>query len=190
MVLLLGACAGGTRGTTVADGERTADTDVRTGAAATFALEHGLDDLPRTTVRIERAAGPEGDAAGTGAERAAPLHFAVLVAETPAARRRGLQGVASLPDGVGMLFVFPGPPDPDGRPGFWMLGTLLALDIAFLQDGRVVGVATMTPCEARPCPITHPGVEFDMALEVAGGDLVAAGVAPGDLLVLGPDRGP
>jgi uncharacterized membrane protein (UPF0127 family) len=67
-----------------------------------------------------------------------------------------------------------------------MLDTLLPLDIAFFDAGRVVGVATMAPCAARPCPITHPGVDYDLALEVAGGTLVGAGVTLGDRLVVGP----
>ncbi len=169
--LLLVACSGTGRGA--------ADSDVADGPADLMALarEHDLLDLPRTTVRIERVA----QAGDPGA-----LHFAVLVADTPEARGRGLQGVPALPDGTGMLFVFPGPPGSTGRPGFWMLDTLLPLDIAFFASGRLVGVATMTPCEVRPCPITHPGVDYDMALEVAGGELVGAGVTLGDRLVVGP----
>ena len=137
--------------------------------AAGFAREHGLDALDRTVVHVESA--------GT-------LRFDVLVAGSAAARSRGLQGVDVLPGGVGMLFVFPDPPGPSGRPGFWMLDTLVPLDIAFVDAGVIVGVATMTPCTELPCPITHPGVVYDMALEVAEGAL--AGVAVGDRLVVAP----
>lgn len=131
-----------------------------------FAGANGLVDLPRSEVTV-----------GTGADART---FAVLVAETTASRTRGLQGVTEVPDGVGMLFAFDAPPGPAGRPGFWMLDTIVPLDIAFVADGRVVGVATMTPCTARPCPITHPGVDYDVALEVAAGALTGAGVSPGD----------
>ncbi len=141
-------------------------------AATRLALEFGLEALDRTVVRIE------GDA-GT-------LRFEVLVADTEAARSRGLQGVDMLPGDVGMLFLFPDPPGPSGRPGFWMLDTLIPLDIAFVDAGTIVGVATMTPCPARPCPITHPGVTYDMALETAAGALIDAGIVAGDRLTVEP----
>jgi len=172
LALLLAACTG--------SGQRAAGDDLTDGAAdavTAFAREHGLLDLSRANVSIERIA-QAGDPE--------PLRFTVLVADTPEARGRGLQGVTVLPDGVGMLFAFPGTPGAVGRPGFWMLDTLLPLDIAFFDAGRVVGVATMTPCVARPCPITHPGVDYDLALEVAAGELTGAGVMPGDRLVVGP----
>jgi len=146
-------------------------------ALAVFAQTYGLEGLGRATVRLEPA-GRDGAMVATS--------FAVVVADTPTARERGLQGVDALPDGVGMLFVVSGPGDPRASPGFWMLDTLVPLDIAFASDGTVVGVATMQPCPARPCPITHPGVDYDVALEVAAGALVGAGVRPGDRLTWAP----
>jgi uncharacterized membrane protein (UPF0127 family) len=139
---------------------------------ASFAEAHGLEGLPRAAVRIE------------GPGRA--LSFAVLVADAPAARARGLQGIDVLPPDVGMLFDFPDLPAGAERPGFWMLDTRLPLDIVFAAEGTVVGVATMTPCVARPCPITHPGVPYDVALEVAAGLVVAAGLQVGDRFVRNP----
>jgi len=139
-----------------------------------FAQQHGFESLPRAVVRI--------DAAGSGTARVA--HLEVVVADTPASRARGLQGVTDVPHDVGMLFVFPEPEGPAGRPGFWMLDTLVPLDIAFVEAGIVVGVASMTPCRARPCPVSHPGVPFDMALEVVAGGLTGAGVAAGDRIVV------
>lgn len=138
-----------------------------------FAAAAGLEDLPRGEVLLRRAGAPADEVA---------LRVAVVVADTPQARSRGLMEVAEVPDGVGMLFVFPEPAGPGGRPGFWMLDTLVALDIAFAADGRIVGVATMRPCPGPPCPVTHPGVEYDVALEVREGALRAAGIGPGDLL--------
>lgn len=143
---------------------------------ADVARTYGLDALPRAVVHVER----DDDASGLD------LRFDVLVAATPESRNRGLQGVEALPPGVGMLFVFPEPAGPQGRPGFWMFETLLPLDILFAQAGTVVGVATMVPCPVQPCSVTHPGVPFDLALETAAGGLVDAGVRPGDRIVLGP----
>lgn len=134
-----------------------------------FARANDLAGLTRARVTVG-----EGDGA---------LVVDALVADTDAARARGLQGVPEVPDGVGMLFAFDGPPGPGGRPGFWMLDTLVPLDIAFAADGVVVGIATMVPCPARPCPVTHPGVAYDVALEVAAGVLTDAGIVPGDLFV-------
>jgi len=139
-------------------------------ALAEFAGANGYDDLERRTVRLID---------GDGRTR---LTVAVVVADTPPARTRGLQGVDHVPDGIGMLFAFPDRPASEPRPGFWMLGTAVALDIAFVTDGTVVGVATMQPCVVRPCPVTHPGVPYELALEVVAGTFGAAGVEPGDRL--------
>jgi uncharacterized membrane protein (UPF0127 family) len=138
------------------------------GDLAAFVVMNGYDDLGRGTVRVLD---------GEGGVR---LAVAVVIADSPAARSRGLQGIAQLPAGIGMLFAFPDLPPGERRPGFWMLGTALPLDIAFVADGTVVATATMAPCSVRPCPITHPDVAYDVALEVVAGALAAAGVVPGD----------
>jgi uncharacterized membrane protein (UPF0127 family) len=105
------------------------------------------------------------------------------VAATPAARARGLMGRAALAPGTGMLFLFPAPV----RAGFWMKGTLVPLDIAFIREGRVAEVRSMTPCRADPCPLTVPDAAFDAALEVPAGTFAEAGVGPGAVLeVVGP----
>jgi len=140
---------------------------------ATFVAANGFGALPEAVVRLE---GRDDDGVS--------LEFRAVVADTPDTRARGLMGVDRMPVGVGMLFVFPEPAGPGGRPGFWMLDTLTPLDIAFVADGTIVGVATMTPCAAQPCPITHPGVPYDMALEVAAGALDDAGVRLGDRFVV------
>ena len=168
--LLLAGCAGVDDGAPV-DGAL--DDHPSVDALAAFAATNGLDGLAASTVRIT--------AGDSDLER---LTVDALVADTRAARSRGLQQVAEVPAGVGMLFVFPEPAGPAGRPGFWMLDTLVPLDIVFAtEDGDVVGTATMRPCTARPCPTTHPGAPYDVALEVAAGTLDAAGVQVGDRLV-------
>jgi len=137
----------------------------------TFVITNRYDALPRAEVLLG------------GTDDAARLRVTAVVADTPDARSRGLMGVESMPDGVGMLFVFTEPSSAGGRPGFWMLDTLMPLDIVFAADGIVIGVATMRPCPGPPCPITHPGVEYDVALEVAAGVLGAAGIVVGDRFV-------
>lgn len=143
---------------------------------ASFAEEHGLVGLPRTVVRLGA------DTTGEGA--ALVVH--ALVAATPETRAQGLTGVAAVPEGIGMVFVFPEPSGAAGRPGFWMLDTPVALDIAFAAGGAIVGVATMQPCSARPCPVTHPGVDYDVALELAAGTLARSGIGLGDRFVWEP----
>ena len=107
--------------------------------------------------------------------------FAARVAANADARTIGLQGVAEVPEGAGMLFVFPEPTSG----GFWMKDTLVPLDIAFADaEGRIVALATMVPCPAEPCPVTEPGREYVVALEVAAGGL--DGVAEGDLVTWVP----
>lgn len=167
-LLTVVACAEPT-GTVEAPGQ--ADAIDASGAFDAFVRDNGFAGLARATVRVGGAA------------------FEAVVADSPAARERGLQGVDAVPQGAGMLFIFPEAAGPAGHAGFWMLETPVALDIAFAADGTVVGVATMQPCPARPCPITHPGVEYDVALEVAAGQLERAGVRPGDRLTWEPADG-
>ena len=136
-------------------------------APAPPVLGTAADDLPAARVVLIRPDGGE-------------VPVVVRVAATPAARTRGLMGVEDLPAGAGMLFQYP---EVAAHGGFWMRGTLVPLDIAFLAVGEVVAVATMTPCAADPCPITTPGRPYDAALEVPAGWLAAEGIGPGTRLV-------
>lgn len=98
------------------------------------------------------------------------------VANTPGRREHGLMEVRSLPDGVGMLFVFV----EDTQAGFWMKNTLIPLDIAFIDaTGQVRAVRHMEPCTADPCPVYEPGVPYRHALEVPGGWLERNGIGTG-----------
>lgn len=92
--------------------------------------------------------------------------WAVAVADDPEERAQGLMGVADLGGLRGMLFVFPG----DGQAGFWMKGTILALDVAFFTgEGGLVEVLPMAPCAADPCPVYRPRAPYRYALEVPRG---------------------
>lgn len=153
LVLAVAACA-------PSDAPSDAPTDA---AVSVPVLGTAADGLPAARVLL---VGPDGGEA----------EVRVRVAATPEARSRGLMGVAALPDGAGMLFRFP---DLGAHGGFWMRGTLVPLDIAFLAEGVVVAVATMTPCADDPCPITRPGRPYDGALEVPAGWLGRAGVVVG-----------
>jgi uncharacterized membrane protein (UPF0127 family) len=98
------------------------------------------------------------------------------VAADPAARARGLMGRTEVPQGTGMVFLYPA----DVTQTFWMKNTLVPLSIAFVAaDGRVVSVAEMTPCRADPCPTYAPAGPYRYAVELAAGSFPAAGVGPG-----------
>jgi uncharacterized protein len=104
------------------------------------------------------------------------LEIRAEVAATPGARARGLMGRREVPAGRGMLFLFPGEPQ---RRGFWMKGTLVPLDVAFVRSRRVTEIRSMVPCRADPCPTTTSSQEADSALELPAGSLAEAGVGPG-----------
>ncbi len=99
----------------------------------------------------------------------------VLVADDPVERQHGLMEVERLPFGAGMAFVF----DADHLGGFWMKNTLVPLDLAYVDDGVVVSIVTMTPCTADPCPSHPPDAPYDLAVEVTAGTWARLGLGPG-----------
>ncbi|WP_250286104.1 DUF192 domain-containing protein, partial [Frankia sp. CiP1_Cm_nod2] len=121
--------------------------------------------------------------AGSAARRVrvGAVALAVEVAETPAARGRGLMGRTSLLPGTGMLFVFGG----ESTDGFYMYRTLIPLSVVFSRYGRVVAIHEMTPCvEEDPgsCKIYRAGTAYTEAVEAPGGTFSNAGIRPGDAI--------
>jgi uncharacterized protein len=144
-----------------------------------------MDDTPRT-LDLEGAPSTAGGArTPTVAYRlepaAGPARTVRLeVAADPAARARGLMGRARVPEGTGMVFLYPA----DVTEAFWMKDTLVPLSIAFVAaDGRVVSVAEMTPCRTDPCPTYAPAGPYRYAVELAAGSFPSAGVRPGSKVV-------
>lgn len=98
----------------------------------------------------------------------------VEVAASEADRQMGLMYRSSLPEGRGMVFVFPS----DIRICMWMRNTLIPLSVAFFdKDGRVTNIEDMAPqtednhCSSRPARY---------ALEVNRGWFGQHGVKVGD----------
>lgn len=95
-----------------------------------------------------------------------------------AERQRGLMSRRELPSSQGMLFLFENP----GRYGFWMLNTLVPLDIVWVDsERRVVFVSENTPpCPAGTfCPTYGSDVVAQFVLELAAGQAAAHGVTVG-----------
>lgn len=66
----------------------------------------------------------------------------VEIADEHGERVRGLQNRESLPDGTGMLFVYPN----QERRTYWMKDTFVPLDIIFVdRDRRVINVEHASP---------------------------------------------
>ena len=103
--------------------------------------------------------------------------FRVQVANPEALRDHGLMGVTSLAADRGMLFIW----TDTAQRQFYMKDTLIPLDLISVRARRVVGVATMQPCEKAPCPITTTP-PANAALEVPAGTAKRAGIAAGALV--------
>ena len=121
----------------------------------------------------ETPSGPPSTVAFEGVD--AVLHMDV--ADTAREQRKGLMGVQNLPADEGMVFVY----DEPVRSTFWMKDTLIPLSIAFVdEEGRVVGVRDMQPCEADPCPSYGVDEAYVIAIEARLGWFEEHGIGPGD----------
>jgi uncharacterized protein len=101
----------------------------------------------------------------------------VEVADDDDERAQGLMGVSFLPAGSGMAFVF----DEPSSGSFWMKDTLIPLSIAFVdEDGTIVGIREMTPCDADPCPTYGVDRPYSMAVEANRGYFAAEDIEIGD----------
>lgn len=97
------------------------------------------------------------------------------VARTSSQRRRGLMQRTELPEGTGMVFLFSRPVSD----GFYMLGTLIPLSIAYVNGDTVVSVQEMEPCPTQRCPTYDPEAQYTFAVEARKGFFAEHGVAVG-----------
>jgi len=93
--------------------------------------------------------------------------YAVEIAASPDSREQGLMFRESLPDGRGMLFLFPRP----SVEGFWMKNCNFPIDIVWMDANRkVIFVSAHTPpCKEDPCPTYGPKTESLYVLEIPDG---------------------
>jgi uncharacterized membrane protein (UPF0127 family) len=101
--------------------------------------------------------------------------FSVEIADTEAAREKGLMFRKNLPEGHGMLFDFHRAQDVT----FWMRNTYIPLDMIFIRaDGRILRIAeNAQPLSTDLIPSGGPVLAV---LEVIGGTARKLGLAPGD----------
>ena len=101
--------------------------------------------------------------------------FSVEIADTEAAREKGLMFRQKLPEGQGMLFDF----HQEQPVSFWMKNTYIPLDMIFIRgDGRILSIkANATPLSEQIIPSGGPVLAV---LEVIGGTARKLGIAPGD----------
>jgi Raf kinase inhibitor-like YbhB/YbcL family protein len=109
------------------------------------------------------------------------------VAVHPADRREGLMNRRQLAADRGMLFVF----SRDGSHPFWMLNTLIPLDLIWLDaEGRVVHVVR----DAQPCPRNCPRffspLPARFVFEINAGQANHFGIETGTRFDLGGSRQP
>ena len=110
-----------------------------------------------------------------------PVELTVEVADTPEERATGLMWREGLAPYDGMVFSWPEPT----KPTFNMENTLIPLSIAFWdEDGRIVEIFDMEPCEADECPSYEVRETSAGAVEVEQGLFDERGIELGDRVEL------
>lgn len=101
------------------------------------------------------------------------------VADTDAARQRGLSGRASLPSGSGMLLVF----DHRDYHRIWMQGMRFPIDLIWIAGGVVVDTTERLPVPKKgetPLPTFQPREAALLVLEVPAGTVARDRIRRGD----------
>ncbi len=104
------------------------------------------------------------------------------VAGTPEQRERGLMGRVDLPDGTGMLFVFPR----SAERYLWMKDTHIPLSVAFFDDSyRIGAIKHMEPLDET---LVDSEIATALLIEVRQGWFAENGIEVGAeaVVVFGP----
>jgi len=142
-------------------------------AAVTAFAGQPLEDLaafPRASLEISGPAGSH--------------HFDVWIADTPPRQAQGLMFVRDLAADAGMLFTAQAP----RVMSMWMKNTYIPLDMLFIDaQGRIVHIAART--QPHSLQSITSGKPVTMVLELRGGEAQKRGIAIGDHVRVGPDKG-
>ena len=143
-------------------------------ATATFARgdapPEDLGNFPRASLEISGPAGSH--------------HFDVWIADTPPRQAQGLMFVRDLAADAGMLFTAQAP----RVMSMWMKNTYIPLDMLFIDaQGRIVHIAART--QPHSLQSITSGKPVTMVLELRGGEAQKRGIAIGDHVRVGPDKG-
>lgn len=104
------------------------------------------------------------------------LQVRVELADTAEERARGLMFRENLPEGEGMLFIFPG----ETLTSFWMKDTPISLDMIFIREDRIVDlIENAVPFSET---LLTPDTTYLMVLEVPGGYAARHGLQIGDAI--------
>jgi hypothetical protein len=111
------------------------------------------------------------------------LAWCLLAALSSEQRGRGLMEVTDLQGYEGMVFVYEEPV----QNGFYMRNTPTPLSIAWIaDDGSVVSIADMAPCEDREgCPTYPAAGPYRYAIEVFQGRLPELGITEASTVRVG-----
>lgn len=105
------------------------------------------------------------------------MRYVVDIADTVALQAQGLSGRESLDADKGMLFIFPS----SSERKFWMQGMNFAIDIVWINEGRVVGFAENVPAaHDGNKEVRESGGDADMVLEINAGEVARVGMQVGD----------
>ncbi len=105
------------------------------------------------------------------------------MAITPAEKAQGLSNRKSLPEDTGMLFVF----DNKATPGFWMIDMHFPIDIIWILNDKVIGIAKNAQPELGKRPMDlkryYPPEAINYVLEVNAGFTDKNGIEVGDSVI-------
>lgn len=107
------------------------------------------------------------------------FRFQVELARTQLEKREGLQGMRTMADDDGMLFLF----DPPAKTSIWMKRTYIPLDILFIDsDGSIQKIVEEAqPHSTIPMKSEHP---VSAVLELKGGTSRRLGLRTGNRVTI------